>query len=642
MLKWFLRGGIFILLAFASIGWGESLQTANTGPPEAVSPLISPQEKTLFDRAKAASAAEKFDAAQATLEQFILKFPDSGLLPDVYLDLAGVYLKRGETRRAIEAFKTILDRYPSHPRAGDARFQLSDLHLNLGDLREAIDLWADLPNEEATKISVYERAAQGYLSRNEPLEALQLLMRKRELVVDPEMSGTVRESIVSVVKDKLQEKDLQTVAKQYGAVFPADEALIRLMTLYDGRFDYFREEKEVKRFLTVFPNHAYSTEAKRLSGQIKEKIKGNRYLIAVILPLSGKLASFGNSALNAIQLAVQQFKESLPGASVGLVVKDIEEERSRLSETLPAWLDEYRPIAVVGPLLSKEVDRVSPIAEKADLVLITPGATSARLASLGKAVFRNVLTARFQCRAIAEHAVTRLNLKRFAILYPKDHFGTEWVQCFTQEITGLGGEVVHVESYPVGETDFTASIRRLKEADLKKGGVAEFEQQGRKKKEISYTPTFDALFLPGDADEVGLIIPQLVFHNIKEIPLLGTNGWNTPEFLKLVGPYAEGAVFVDGFFAGSSDPMIRKFVTQYRAKYQQEPDLLAAQAFDSARWVLAALEKGASTGREVKGAVAKTRDFPGVSGGIIEVREGEAVKKPFFIQVQKGKLVQVN
>lgn len=607
----------------------------------AVSP-ISPEEKSSFDQAKAASTSGNAEVALPSFEQFVLKFPNSALLPDVYAELGGLYSKRGEMKRAVEALKTVLDRFPRHPRADEARLQLSEVYLMLGDLKGTMGLWEDLPGQESAKMLVYEQVAQAYLDRNELLEGIQVLMKKKGLMVDPVANSAVREAVVSIVKDKLQEKDLQSVVKQYGASFPADEALIRLIGLYDRRGDYYREEREIKHFLSGFPNHLFTGEARQLVGQIREKIKTQRYLIGVALPLSGRLAPFGNNALNGIQLALQQFKESLPGASVGLVVRDLDEDGKRSQEILAEWLDDFRPIAMIGPLLSKEVDRIAPVAEKADLALITPGATAARLSSLGKSVFRNAMTARFQCHAIAEYAVAQMNLKRFAVLFPKETSGAEWLKCFSEEVSRLGGEIVHAEPYPVSETDFTATIRRLKEADLKKNGVVEIVQEGRRKREVAYSPGFDAVFLPGDADKAGLMIPQLVFHNIKDIPLLGTSGWNTPEFLKLVGPYAEGATFIDGFFAGSPDPMVRKFVGQYRAKFQQEPDLFAAQAFDAARLVLAALEGGALTPREVKAALAKTKDFQGVSGLVSEIRDGEVLKKPILIQVQKGKLVQVN
>lgn len=600
-----------------------------------------PDEKTLLELAKTYSSQGNQEQALASLEQLLLNYPNSPLLPDVYLQFGEIYTAKGELKRAVEVFKTFLERFPKEPRTDEVRLKLSDAYLALDELKEAFTLWKELPGEEASKIAAYDKLVDAYLIRSDYFNAVQVLMEKKGLLIDPEANEKARADVTAIVKGKLQEKELQSVVKQFGSGFPADEAILRLISQYSAKEDYFREEREIRQFLALFPAHPSVPQVRTLFAEMKDKIKSARYLIAVVLPLSGRLASFGNTALNGAQLAVQLFKESLPGASVGLAVKDWEEDASHPAG-FESWLEEYHPIAAVGPLLSKEVDRAAPILEKAGLFLITPGATATRLASLGNAVFRNAVTYRSQCSAIAQYAVSELTLKQFAILFPKESLGAEWVKCFSEEVSRSGGEIVHAESYPVNDTDFSQTIRRLKEADLKKNGVVEMETEGRKKRELSYTPGFQAIFLPADAQKAGLIIPQLVFHNIKGVMLLGSSGWNSADFLKLVNPYAEGATFVDGFFQGSPDPAVRKFVSQYRAKFQQDPDLFAAQAFDATRLILAALEGGAMTSRDVKAFVANTKNYPGASGLIYEVRDGEFIKKPFFIQVQKGKLVQIN
>jgi ABC-type branched-subunit amino acid transport system substrate-binding protein len=119
-------------------------------------------------------------------------------------------------------------------------------------------------------------------------------------------------------------------------------------------------------------------------------------------------------------------------------------------------------------------------------------------------------------------------------------------------------------------------------------------------------------------------------------------GWNDPDFLRLAGSYAEGAIFVDGFFQESPHPFVQKFVKEYREQFQQDPNLFSAQAYDAANIILEAIKKGAVTPSGVRAAIADTKEFEAVSGYIFEMKEGEAIKKPFLIQVKKGRLVQVN
>jgi len=53
-----------------------------------------------------------------------------------------------------------------------------------------------------------------------------------------------------------------------------------------------------------------------------------------------------------------------------------------------------------------------------------------------------------------------------------------------------------------------------------------------------YVPTFDALYLPGYAEKVGLLLPQLAFYNITGKTIIGSNNWHTPDLIERAGRYA--------------------------------------------------------------------------------------------------------
>lgn len=599
-------------------------------------------EKNLFAQAKAYFDQGNHEIAGSSLEAFLLDYAQSPLLPDAYILLGEVYRAKGEANRAVERLKTFLELFPGEPRLAPVRLRLSILYFQMGALKKITALWDEVSDDVPAKVRVFEQLVRTYRARKDALSALHVLMKKRDMRSEFVTPILVEEEIIALVRDQLSEQDLRSVVKSFGAMFPADEAMIRLMAFYDAKRDYYHEEQMVLQFVEQFPAHRYVGQARQSLTQIKNKIKTSRYLIAVILPLSGQLASFGNKALHGAELAIQLFKEELPGASVGLVVRNSEEDPSRLRITLEGWLEEYHPVAVVGPLLSKEVNRVAVALQKADLALITPGATSRRLFALGDTVFRNAVTNRFLCNAIAEYAVLELEAERFAVLFPEEQLGRRWVDCFSEGIEKLGGEVVLAEGYPLNDTDFSKTILRLKKADLEQDGFIEDIENEDGEVEELYSPGFEAIFLPADAVRAGLIIPQLLFHEFNTVSILGTNSWNSEEFLKLTGSYANGVVFADGFFSESTDPVVETFVTRYRTRFNEEPDLFAAQTYDATRLILATMRRGALTPAKVKAAIAETVDFPGASGFIYEILGGELIKEPFFIQVDQGKFTQVN
>jgi len=627
-------------------GASPDILSKKNNPEIEVSPELfsaaSFEEKNLFSQAKAYFDQGNYEIAGSSLEAFLLDYLDSPLLPDAYVLLSKIYWLKGEANRATELLQSFLDLFPNEPRVNAVRLRLSIFYFELGRLKKIMALWEPVSDEVPSKLMVYEHLIRTYKTRKDSLSALHVLMKKRAMRSEFVTPILVEEEVIALVRGDLGEPDLRTVVETFGPIFPADEAMMRLMVLYDAKQDYYHEEQMALLFIEQFPRHRHVGSVRQLLVQIKNKIKQSRYLLAVILPLSGQLASFGNQALHGAELAIQLFKEELPGASVGLVVRNSEEDPSRLRLPLDAWLEEYHPVAVVGPLLSKEVNRVAAVLQKVDTALITPGATARRLFSLGDTVFRNAVTNRFLCNAIAEYAVLELEAERFAVLFPDEQLGRRWVDCFSEGVVKLGGEVVLTERYPLSDTDFSRTILRLKKADLEQEGLIEEIENEEGEVEPLYTPGFEAIFLPADAVRAGLIIPQLLFHEFNTVGILGTNSWNSEEFLKLAGSYADGVVFADGFFKESTDPVVETFVTQYRARFNDEPDLFAAQSYDATRLILAAMRRGALTPAKVKAAIAETVDFPGAAGFIYEILEGELIKEPFFIQVDQGKFIQVN
>jgi len=526
----------------------------------------------------------------------------------------------------------------SNETAGDAmaaRLLQTDAAIARGDLDEARALWREVPGEAAAKLDVYNRIVPEHTKRGEFLKTLEVLLLQRglvdaapddaEVLGDPNLKRAIENDIRLIVKTKLEEAGLQTVVTQYAPRFPTDLARLRLATLYDAQGDYERAGEALQRFVADFPNHPDAADARARSNAMQDKINALRHRIGVVLPLRGTMAPFGQAALDGIRLAVGQFNEAHPKNTVGWVVRDVEETETPFS----VWLTTYRPVALVGPLLSRDVNRVVPLIAKTDLLLITPGATASEVAGLGTSVVRNAFTTRAQCRAIAGRAVGEMRLKRFAILYPAHRSGPDWMKCFSEEVVRQGGQVVVAESYPPGETDFAGPIGRIKDKAM------------RTTEDGSASLAIDALFLPADSAEAGLIVPQLAFHGVRGVTLLGINSWNDPEFLKRVGRHAEGALFADGFFQDSTRPAVRTFVTAYQKRFGRPPDLLAAQGYDATQWILTAIASGADTPKKVASAVAGVKRYEGAAGDVSEIQNGEAIKRPFFIQVKKGRFVQV-
>ncbi|KMP10338.1 hypothetical protein UZ36_07950, partial [Candidatus Nitromaritima sp. SCGC AAA799-C22] len=159
---------------------------------------------------------------------------------------------------------------------------------------------------------------------------------------------------------------------------------------------------------------------------------------------------------------------------------------------------------------------------------------------------------------------------------------------------------------------------------------------------VSLELSYDAIFIPGIYDKVGLIVPQLVFYNVDSATLLGASGWNSPELAKIAGNYMRKGYFVDGFYVNSKRPEVSQFVAQYKSIFAEAPTILSAQSYDTMKMFMQAIRSGARNRLEVRNQLSRIRNFHGVSGKTTILPTGESEKKLFTLKIIKKKITEDN
>lgn len=359
--------------------------------------------------------------------------------------------------------------------------------------------------------------------------------------------------------------------------------------------------------------------------------------IGCVLPLSGEGAAIGQRVLEGVQLAFNSFNIADEKAEITwqLVVKDSIGEVSVMN-LLESLAKEEDIVAVIGPLFSKSVIASAKIANKYKMPIFSPTATSKDISGISPYIFRNSFTNQMQGRAIADYSINHLSLKRFAVIYQGDLYGIELKNAFEEEVKSLGGEITFSEPFDPSQNDFEPQITAIggiKDSDLKK-----ILDSGEPRPELKY----DAIFIPGLADRVGLILPELEYYNISDIAILGSNGLNSPDFIRIAGKYAEGVIFVDDFFPLSKNPVVREFVEKYRIFYNKEPDIHAAHSYDAAGIILEILKKGAKNREDVTNVLLKLKEYNGVSGLTTIQQAGDSQKTLYFLTVKNRNIVEIN
>ena len=343
------------------------------------------------------------------------------------------------------------------------------------------------------------------------------------------------------------------------------------------------------------------------SGGDTEEIK-----IGMIGPLSGDYASYGLSTQRGVQIAVDEINAAggINGKNITLLPEDSKGVPADAALAASKLMDQDGVIAIMGPVLSGEMTTVAEFADESKVVVFSSSATATGIPDIGEFVFRNCLTDDVQAAQLIEYAVEELDAKKIAILYAKNDYGEALKNAAEAKARELQ-VLVAVESYTDGESDFNAVLTSIK------------RQQP------------DTLFIGGYYTEAARIAQQAIAQDM-DVQLLGADGFYSPVLVELGGEAVEGAVFTAGFYPGDPSESVQSFINAYKEKYDEEPDMFAAQAYDAMKIVAAAIEAGDEDPDAIKQAILETSDFPGITGRTSFKPNGDVEKEVLILKVVDG------
>jgi branched-chain amino acid transport system substrate-binding protein len=626
-----------VLLILAVIAAVVPTGCAPKLPPE---PEWERNAHAQLEQAQTLLSRRQYELAAKTAEAFLKLYPKSRYMDQALVLLGEIRLTQRDYSRALSYYKEVIEKFPSSPLIYEAKYELGVCYFELKEYDLAI---ANL--EDRSRITDPVKLQRGsemlavayVVTQNYPLAVRELLSLLEKAQNEPQKAG-YRDRIREIVDNNLTEDQLRALSS--GKTFPSDIAELRLMALLVQQRKFEDAVKVSKDFLDRFPSHPEKARAEMLLNQATTGLTQPRFLLGALLPQTGELAFFGDRVLKGIQLAVNTYNLQQPESRVELIVKDTEGSPEKAVTAL-AELAAQGVVAVIGPVTTRDEEFIAPSLEKLRIPVIRPAASRAGFSEKSDWIFRNALTIDSQVQAITQYALG-LNLKQFVILYPDEPYGKDLSRLFARGLQH-NAELLASVPYPPDTRDFGPYIKRIIEIDLRSRKIVIPDDDAERKKLFEeYTPGFDAIYLPGYAERVGLLIPQLAFYNITGITMLGSDNWHSKDLLERAGRYADGAVFVDGFFPESTDPKVKEMVDAYRSAFQENPDILSAQAYDAAMMVFSLLKENKVTPLEIRDGLLALQDYPGITGQTTFAGNREAQKQLFLIKVENGAFTLVN
>jgi len=342
--------------------------------------------------------------------------------------------------------------------------------------------------------------------------------------------------------------------------------------------------------------------------------------IGLITPLSGDVKTFGESVRNAFDIAVSEANAAggVAGMKIVPVVVDDRNDPTEAANAANLLINQHRVKAIVGSVTSKTTIPVSDVAQTYRIPTITGTATNPKVTVAdGRRkdyMFRACYTDSFQGTVMAKFSRETLKAKAAAVLYDASNDYSKGIaEVFRNTFARLGGRVVSYESYGKDDVDFSALLTKIKAAKA------------------------DVLFLPDYYNKVGLIAKQVSEKGLR-VTLVGPDGWDSPELVKVAGKAIEGGYFSNHYSPEDTRPEVVNWVKKYRARHGKTPDALASLGYDASNLLFDAIRKaGSDDPAKIRKALATIKGFKGVTGRFTIDKNGDPIKSAVIIRIENGK-----
>lgn len=318
---------------------------------------------------------------------------------------------------------------------------------------------------------------------------------------------------------------------------------------------------------------------------------GGAAKIGVVAYLSGGGAAYGQAQKEGLELAKDEINAQ-GKVKIELVYEDSRGDKTEAINAANKLINKDNVVGIIGPTLSGEMFAVGPIANQSGVPIMGTSTTAEGITEIGEFVFRNALPESAAVPQAVKMAVEKYNLKKVALMYSSNNdWAVSGYKTMEKALKDNGVEVLATETFADKDTDFSAQLTKIS----------------------SLKP--DAVMVSSLYQEAALVLKKARETGIN-VPFVGTNGFNSPELIKIAGKAAEGAIVASPWYPGKENEKIKKFVADYKAKNNKVPDQFAAQAYDALYIYASALEKAGSTTDRTKlrDSLATIKDFQGVTG----------------------------
>lgn len=348
------------------------------------------------------------------------------------------------------------------------------------------------------------------------------------------------------------------------------------------------------------------------SAKAENGAAGKTVKLGFLNGITGGVAAYGMAEKEGFDLAVEEInaKGELHIETEMVDTKGVVQQAVAAAQKMISG----KKLAVVGPLISGEYKAVGPLFEQAKIPLVGVATSAEGLTDNSKYLFRNCVPESANIPQTVAKTKKLLGYKTVAVLYSNNNeHQVSAYNTFKDALAKEGVQVVATETFADKDNDFSAQLTKIQHANP------------------------DAVVVAGYYQEGALILKKMREMGMNQ-PVLGDNGFVSPELIKIAGAAADN-VYVSSMWSPQRDSArTKEFVENFKKKYNHEPDNFAACAYDSVYLVAEAVKKAGTTtdSTKVRDALASLKNFDGATGKLTFNEKGDPEVDLVLLKIENG------
>jgi branched-chain amino acid transport system substrate-binding protein len=309
--------------------------------------------------------------------------------------------------------------------------------------------------------------------------------------------------------------------------------------------------------------------------------------LGVLAPLTGPISAYGQDQVNAVNMAVEEINAAggILGRKLIVQVED-DEKKPELAASMTQKLINDGVDVIIGGMSSSSTMAGGPIANRAEILMISPWSTNPKASFGDDWVFRACFSDEFQGKIQANYMAQQMGCKKPAQLLDVGDDGSKGQgEVVKKTLEAAGVPLITVENYTSGDRDFKAQLTKIK----------------------GLNP--DCLDTPNYYGEDALIRVQMKELGL-DIPMIGGDGNDSGEFFTIAGEAANGFMMTTHYAPDDPRPVVQDFRAKFKAKFGMIPRSTAALSYDAVMLYKIAVQKvGAWDKKKIRDAMAGLKDI---------------------------------